>query len=100
MAVGEAAGVAAAISLESKRTFAMSGRPDLIAELQQKLLIRLFRTDVPIPLKAILYPAIKELRSLSVTGRYDNDHRLITCRDKDIRCRGLPQAGVSGRYGA
>lgn len=109
MAVGEAAGVAAAISLESKTDFhKMSERPDLIAELQQRLLNQgayLVDFDVPHSLEGHpLYPAIKELRSLGlVTGRYDNDYRLdqpAEIRDICQVVEGYLKQVYRGRYTA
>ncbi len=109
MAVGEAAGVAAAISLEGKADFhKLSGEPELITELQQRLRSQgayLVDFDVPHPLEGhSLYPVVKELRSLGlVTGRYDNDYRLeqpVEIRDICQIVEGCLNQVYAGRYTA
>ncbi|NLX90299.1 MAG: FAD-dependent oxidoreductase [Firmicutes bacterium] len=82
IAVGEAAGVAAAISLEKGVNFhELSKDKSLVASLQERLkeqgaYLRDF--EFPYALEGHpLYPVIRELRAYGlVTGRYDNDYRL------------------------
>lgn len=82
MVTGEAAGIAAALSLERKVNFhKMSAQRELIAALQQRIVEQggyLRDFTVPYALQGDpLYPVVRELRSLGlVTGRYDNDYRL------------------------
>ena len=82
MVVGEAAGAAAALSLEKKVNFhELSESKELVASLQERLKKQgayLKDFEYPHALEGHpLYPVIRELRSYGlVTGRYDNNYRL------------------------
>ncbi len=109
MVTGEAAGIAASLSLEKKVDFhKMSMRQELIAELQERIAgqggyLRDF--TVPYALQDHpLYPVVRELRSLGlVTGRYDNDYRLqepVELRDISQVVEGYLRQVFRGRYQA
>lgn len=109
MATGEAAGVAAALSLEKKVNFhELSGNKILVAELQERLKRQgacLKDFDLPHSLEGHpLYPVVKELRSYGlVTGRYDNDYRLekpVELRDISIVVSGYLERVLQNKYRA
>ncbi len=109
MATGEAAGVAAALSLEKKVNFhELSGNKELVASLQERLQTQgayLRDFEIPHTLEGHpLYPVIRELRSYGlVTGRYDNDYRLekpIELRDISIVVDGYLERVLSNKFQA
>jgi len=109
MATGEAAGVAAALSLEKKVNFhELSGNKELVACLQERLQTQgayLRDFEIPHTLEGHpLYPVIRELRSYGlVTGRYDNDYRLekpIELRDISIVVDGYLERVLSNKFQA
>ncbi|MDO9533919.1 MAG: FAD-dependent oxidoreductase [Bacillota bacterium] len=93
MVAAEAAGAAAALSLEKKVDFhKLSEKPELIAVLQERLInqgANLKDFDVPHSMEGHpLYPVVRELRFWGlVTGRYDNDYRL----EQPIELRDISQ---------
>ena len=107
MSAGQAAGVAAALSLEQEVTFhRFSQDQELVARLQETLLdqgayLRSF--ELPYPLKGHShYPAVKELRSQAlVAGGYVNDYRLsepITVAEADEVFYNYLENTFQGRY--
>ncbi len=82
MAVAEAAGVAAAFSLEYEVDFhQLSAERELVALLQERLRAQgAYLADFAIPYSLEghpLYPVVRELRALGlVRGGYDNNYRL------------------------
>lgn len=107
MSAGQAAGVAAALSLEQEVTFhRFSQDQELVARLQETLLdqgayLRSF--ELPYPLKGHShYPAIKELRAQAlVAGGYENDYRLsepITVAEADEVFYNYLENTFQGRY--
>ncbi|MGI5881578.1 MAG: FAD-dependent oxidoreductase [Dethiobacteria bacterium] len=109
MAVGEAAGVAAALSLEEKVNFLeLSENESQIGALQGRLKKQgayLEDFEFPYALQGHpLYPLIKELRSYGlVTGRYDNNYRLdepIQLRDISLVVGGYLERVLGNRFQA
>lgn len=108
MAAGEAAGVAAALSLEKGVDFhTISGERELVAALQERL--RAQGVYLPVFFQAShaleghpLYPLVKELRRWGlVKGAYDNDYRLheeVELYDLSRVVEGYLERVLNGRY--
>ena len=107
MAVGEAAGVATALSLEQDVDFhTMSADQELVAVLQERLKEQgayLPNFQVPHSMEGHpLYPVVQELRSLGlVKGAYNNDYRLteeVELYEISRVVEGYLERALEGRY--
>ncbi len=105
--VAQAAGIAAAVSLEREAHFHQLSRDEaLVADLQERLIhqeayLRNFR--IPYPLEGHPhYPALRQLRSWGLlSGGYDNDYRLgdpVTIAEMDQMLEAYLDRVFQGRH--